>query len=98
MHQTEALNTLNELAQAFGEDADFSSTVINSIATKAPLNSLTFTGTATFTGTVVGVSKAMVQLDKVDNTPGLDKPVSTATQIALDLKAPLTALDNKQDK
>jgi len=41
----EALNTLNELAAALGDDANFSTTVTNSIATKAPLASPTFTGT-----------------------------------------------------
>ena len=39
------LNTLNELAAALGDDASFSTTVTNSIATKAPLASPTFTGT-----------------------------------------------------
>lgn len=41
------LNTLNELAAALGDDANFSTTVTNSIATKAPLASPTFTGTIT---------------------------------------------------
>ena len=45
-----ALNTLNELAAALGDDANFSTTVTNSIATKAPLASPTFTGNATFSG------------------------------------------------
>jgi hypothetical protein len=40
----EALNTLNELAAALGDDANFSTTVTNSIATKAPLASPSFTG------------------------------------------------------
>ena len=40
-----ALNTLNELAAAIGDDASFSTTVTNNIATKAPLASPTFTGT-----------------------------------------------------
>lgn len=39
-----------------------------------------------FTGTVTGISKSMVGLADVDNTSDLDKPVSTATQTALDLK------------
>ena len=43
----------------------------------------------TFTGTVAGITKAMVGLGDVDNTTDLLKPVSTATQSALDLKAPL---------
>ena len=41
----ETLNTLNELAAALGDDANFSTTVTNSIALKAPLASPTFTGT-----------------------------------------------------
>jgi hypothetical protein len=41
----DALNTLNELAAALGDDANFSTTVNNSIALKAPLASPTFTGT-----------------------------------------------------
>ena len=42
-----ALDTLNELATALGNDASFSTTVTNSIATKAPIASPTFTGTVT---------------------------------------------------
>jgi len=39
------LDTLNELAAALGDDANFSTTVTNSIAAKSPLASPTFTGT-----------------------------------------------------
>ena len=39
-----ALNTLNELAAALGDDASFSTTVTNSIATKLPLAGGTLTG------------------------------------------------------
>ena len=38
------LNTLNELAAALGDDANFSTTVTNSIATKLPLAGGTLTG------------------------------------------------------
>ena len=41
------LDTLNELAAALGDDANFSTTVTNSLALKAPLASPTFTGTVT---------------------------------------------------
>lgn len=41
----------------------------------------------TFTGTVKGITKAMVGLANVDNTSDIDKPISTATKTALDLKA-----------
>lgn len=43
----EALNTLNELAAALGDDANFSTTVTDSIATKLPLAGGTLTGTLT---------------------------------------------------
>ena len=42
-----SLNTLNELAAALGDDVNFSTTVTDSIALKAPLASPTFTGTVT---------------------------------------------------
>lgn len=40
-----ALDTLDELAQALGDDANFATTVTNSLSSKAPLASPTFTGT-----------------------------------------------------
>lgn len=45
----------------------------------------------TFTGTVSGVTPAMVGLGSVNNTSDASKPISTATQTALDLKAPLSS-------
>jgi len=45
----------------------------------------------TFTGTVSGVTKSMVGLGNVDNTSDLAKPISTATQAALNLKANLAS-------
>lgn len=56
-----ALDTLNELASALGNDENFSTTVTNSLALKAPLNN------PTFTGTVSGISKSMVGLSNVTN-------------------------------
>ena len=38
------------------------------------------------------LDKAAVGLDQVDNTSDLDKPISTATQAALDLKADASSL------
>ena len=52
------------------------------IDSKAPLNN------PTFTGTVTGITKSMVGLGSVDNTSDLGKPISTATQSALDAKIP----------
>lgn len=47
---------------------------------KAEINS------PTFTGTVSGITSTMVGLGNVNNTNDLNKPISTATQTALDLK------------
>ena len=46
----DAMNTLNELAAALGDDANFSTTVTNSIATKLPLAGGTLTGNLTMGG------------------------------------------------
>lgn len=43
------------------------------------------------TGTPTGLTKAHVGLDNVDNTADASKPVSTATQTALNLKAPIAS-------
>jgi hypothetical protein len=51
----------------------------------APINS------PTFTGTVSGIDKSMVGLGSVDNTSDVAKPISTATQEALALKASKTS-------
>ena len=71
------LNTLSELAVALGNDANFSTSTAAVIGTKAPLNS------PTFTGTVSGITAAMVGLGNVNNTSDLNKPISTAVQSAL---------------
>ncbi|MBU46221.1 MAG: hypothetical protein CMD28_02220 [Flavobacteriales bacterium] len=83
----DALNTLNELAAALGDDADFSTTVTNSIATKAPLASPTFTGTVTMPATIASAGDLTldvvgdITLDAdggditiVDNSPSSFKP------------------------
>jgi hypothetical protein len=54
--------------------------LVTDLAAKAPLAS------PTFTGTVSGITKSMVGLGNVDNTSDANKPVSTATQAALDAK------------
>jgi hypothetical protein len=56
-----ALDTLNELAAAIGDDASFSTTITNSIATKLPLAGGTLTGTlngttASFSNTVTATN------------------------------------------
>ena len=47
-----ALNTLNELAAALGDDANFSTTVTDSIALKAPIASPSFTGNVDIAGSL----------------------------------------------
>ena len=66
-----------------GTIAEFNTAVTD--ADLAPIDS------PTFTGTVAGVTKTHVGLGSVDNTSDANKPVSTATQTALDLKAPLAS-------
>ena len=59
-------------------------------------SSLSLSGTTTiasaiFTGTVSGITAAMVGLGNVNNTSDANKPISNATQTALNLIASLTA-------
>ena len=57
-----ALNTLNELAAAIGDDASYASGITTALGNKAN------TASPTFTGTVSGITKAMVGLGNVANT------------------------------
>lgn len=102
-----ALDTLNELAAAMGDDPDFAATVTNALAGKQPLsaNLTTFAGIAPSANvqsllaaanyaafkTLLSLVKGDVGLGNVDNTSDANKPVSTAQQAALDLKAPLAS-------
>jgi hypothetical protein len=63
------LNTLNELAAALGDDASFSTTVTNSIATKLPLAGGTMTGDLITTGLTVDTTTLVV--DKTNNRVGI---------------------------
>ena len=61
------LNTLNELAAALGDDANFSTTVTNSIATKLPLAGGDLTGRITITAADPGDNVSRL-LDIKDST------------------------------
>ena len=74
------LDTLGEIATALAADESAASALTTLVNTKAPIAS------PTFTGTVSGITKNMVDLGNVDNTTDALKPISTATQTALDLK------------
>lgn len=94
--QTNAITTIGT------DDIEF--TQFSGSGTFSAGDGLTLTGTSfsvnntiarlaspTFTGTVSGITKSMVGLGNVDNTSDANKPVSTATQTALDLKANLAS-------
>jgi hypothetical protein len=66
------------------------SAIQTQIDSKAP------TANPTFTGTVSGVTKAHVGLGNVDNTSDANKPISTATQTALDAKSNIVSTINAQ--
>lgn len=131
------LDTLNELAAAVGDDANFFATVTSNIATAkseaistaaadattkansaksgaeataasalsaheadttnvhgiadtAALATKTYADSAVSTA-VTALTKSSVGLGNVDNTSDANKPISTATQTALDLKASLSS-------
>lgn len=83
-----ALDTLNELAEALGDDPDFAATMTAALAGKVPV-------TRTINGYDLSANRTLAKgdigLGNVDNTSDANKPVSTAQQTALDLKAPLAS-------
>ena len=81
-----ALDTLNELASALGNDASFSTTLTNNLALKAPLASPTFTGTVVLPSTTSIGNVSATELGYVDG-------VTSSIQTQLDAKATKTALD-----
>lgn len=84
-----ALDTLQELATALGNDASFSVTVTNALAAKAPINN------PTFTGTVSGVTKSHVGLGNVPNVDATARANHTGTQAISTVSGLQTALDGK---
>jgi len=74
-----ALDTLDELAAALGDDASFATTVTTAIGLKAPIDS------PAFTGTVTGITKTMVGLGNVLNetkATAFTSPAFTGTPTA----------------
>ena len=76
-----ALNTLDELAAALGDDANFASSVTTSLGLKAPLASPTFTGTVTVAASGVAFTDATQTKAGV---PSLTT-IATATSAAYNL-------------
>ena len=87
-----ALDTLNELAAALGDDASFATTVTNSLALKAPLAAPAFTGNATFDSTTLTIDATnnRVGIGTASPDSNLHIKSSSATQPVLQLE---TALD-----
>jgi hypothetical protein len=72
-------------------NADISANKPVSSAQLAALNLKANLVSPTFTGTVSGITKAMVGLTNVDNISDANKPVSSAQQSVLNLKANLAS-------
>jgi hypothetical protein len=99
--------TLQAKTNALSFDASLNQTTVNSklvvslsetnqgdtIIGDQSTDTLTVNAATTFAGTVSGLTKTMVSLGNCDNTSDLNKPVSTATQTALNLKANQSSLD-----
>lgn len=83
------LDTLKELSDALGADADFAGSMTTALGGKASTAALEAHTDAT--NNPHAVTKSQVGLGNCNNTADADKPVSTATQTALDLKAPLAS-------
>jgi hypothetical protein len=71
-----ALNTLDELAAALGDDANFATTVTTSLSSKAPIASPTFTGTVTVAAAGVAFT------DKTQTRAGVPSLTTIASAIS----------------
>ena len=78
-----ALNTLNELAAAIGDDSNFSTTITNSIATKLPLAGGTMTGDITMNGNdMLGTSKITLNANPTGTSYGGTSSSTPANMIS----------------
>jgi hypothetical protein len=72
-----ALNTLDELAAALGDDANYAATITTSLGLKAPLASPTFTGTVTLPAAGIVFTDGTQALEGVPSrTPIIQKTAS----------------------
>ena len=83
-------DTLKEISDYIASDQTAASSLTTLVGTKLSSETAASTyaplASPTFTGTVAGITKTMVGLGNVDNTTDALKPISTATQTALDAK------------
>jgi hypothetical protein len=77
-----ALDTLAEIATALGNDPNFATTVTTGLSNRLRVD----TAAQGLSGTQKINAKTNIDLQNVDNTSDLNKPISTATQTALNLK------------
>jgi hypothetical protein len=92
---TKAMVGLGDVDNTADSAKPVSTATQTALDAKSPLASPTFTGTVTVptlavTTTATGITKTMVNLGNVDNTSDANKPVSSATQTALDAKLALS--------
>lgn len=85
-----SFDTLKEISDYIASDQTAGTALTTLVGTKLSSTDAASTyapiASPTFTGTVGGITKTMVGLGNVDNTTDLLKPISTATQTALDTK------------
>jgi len=86
----DSFDTLKEIADYISTDQTAASSLTTLVGTKLSSSTAASTyaplASPTFTGTVSGITKSMVGLGNVDNTTDALKPISQATQTALDAK------------
>ncbi len=88
----EAMDTLKELADAIAQNSDIMSALQSAIGNKA--NEAELSGHISDTNNPHNVTKEQLDLENVDNTSDIDKPISTAIQEALNGKAPTNHASN----
>ena len=86
-----ALNTLDELAAALGDDANFASSVTTSLGLKAPLASPTFTGTVTIPNGAALGTPASATLTNATGLPVATGIANLGTGVATFLATPSSA-------
>ena len=79
-----SLNTLNELAAALGDDSNYASSLVSSLALKAPIDSPGFTGTPTVPSVSVGtnttqIATAELVVSSILGKANLDSPALAGT-------------------
>lgn len=85
-----ALDTLKELATALGNDANFAATMTTALGNRVRVD----TAAQGLSAAQQANAKTNLALQNVDNTSDANKPVSSAQQNALDLKADKSAISN----